>query len=349
MDFVEEELLLCLNFDDKIDQNFFIRPKIFFNAVNLDSQRPLIQIDRHVFQGSYEDCNGTNIFLEEIPEPRSVDKVFQAPTPMHLEFLNSSAKTLNLKWINVPEEVQPLEESECIDIRFLEDYQTVLDKIENGTLDIQDAIVKTQAEKPSKVVKVLTEECVLEAEKPEELATEEKVVKETVASRDLLKRLIEPKTTQENPCEVLQDNLFNIENCDHFSILKQLYGNHLNKDNSFVKDITSNLAKADIFKLVDINKSIECGVVTEYDLSDEAKQALFNIKNFDNLSLPVKFIVLMDYLSDCKKQLQKLSEDSLKVVDEFNRTPKQRYKLLKSLARDIEYILIKHLTAQYDD
>lgn len=354
MEYHEEELLVCLNFDDKIDQHFFKKPNIFFNAINLDTQRPLIQIDRHVFQGSYEDCMGTNVFLEEISEPRSVDRVFQTQTPMHLEYLNSSAKILNLKWINVPEEVKTLKTAECVNVRFLEDYQTVLDKIENGSLDIQDAITRMQS--PNIANKVPSEDSGqmqnnVETSKDEMFQTIE-VKEEPIPNQDLLRRLIQPasKKDDESSCEIVADHLFDIENCESFSILKQLYLNHLKKESIVLNDLTLNLANAKIFNLVNVQKSIDDGIIAQSKVNDEMseadKQALFSIRNFDNLSLPVKFVILTEYLSECKKQLQKLSEDDLNVVDKFNRTPKQRYKLLKSLARDIEYILFKQITEQ---
>lgn len=146
----EEEMYLYLDFDGRLSQDFFTEEDIFFKAVGLDQKHPVIQIGQCVFTGrtainnikvsliqtaiitgTYQDAIGTNVFFEEDPNSEPSTNIFEKTPEFRLRYLTKQFKTLNLRWAKIPEEAElPIDPKELRDLKFKEDYETLLQKLE---------------------------------------------------------------------------------------------------------------------------------------------------------------------------------------------------------------------------
>lgn len=86
------------------------------------------------YAGTYEDCVGTNVFFEEVEGPTNKDNTFRKKTPISLKYVTKQFKTLKMHWTKLPEELNQVKETELYDVKFKEDYETLLNKLEQGNL-----------------------------------------------------------------------------------------------------------------------------------------------------------------------------------------------------------------------
>lgn len=84
-----------------------------------------------LFVGTYEDCIGTNVFFEEDEESVPQTDAFSKKTPINLKYVAKQFKIINMQWAKVPEEARE-DVSDDYDMKFKEDYESILKKIEEG-------------------------------------------------------------------------------------------------------------------------------------------------------------------------------------------------------------------------
>lgn len=154
-EYEETEVYLYMDFKGRLPANTF-NSEIYFNIANLNTKHPLVQLGHSVFYGkkkptfygaqlldmiataclfvgNYEDCVGTNVFFEE--DEQAVRKVdaFSKQTPISLKYVAKQFKILDMQWAKVPEDNNnDREVTDDYDIKFKEDYEKMLKKIEGG-------------------------------------------------------------------------------------------------------------------------------------------------------------------------------------------------------------------------
>uniref|UniRef100_UPI00398E7B82 general transcription factor 3C polypeptide 6 isoform X3 n=1 Tax=Pristiophorus japonicus TaxID=55135 RepID=UPI00398E7B82 len=69
----EEEQLVVVELSGIIDPDFLLRCRNECKIVGIDTEQPIMQVDRCVFAGEYEDVLGTCVIFEEIAEPGGVE------------------------------------------------------------------------------------------------------------------------------------------------------------------------------------------------------------------------------------------------------------------------------------
>ncbi|XP_059510501.1 general transcription factor 3C polypeptide 6 isoform X2 [Stegostoma tigrinum] len=65
----EEEQLVVVELSGIIDPDFLLKCRNECKIVGIDTEQPIMQVDRCVFAGEYEDVLGTCVIFEETPEP----------------------------------------------------------------------------------------------------------------------------------------------------------------------------------------------------------------------------------------------------------------------------------------
>ncbi|XP_043569899.1 general transcription factor 3C polypeptide 6 isoform X1 [Chiloscyllium plagiosum] len=72
----EEEQLVVVELSGIIDPDFLLKCRNECKIVGIDTEQPIMQVDRCVFAGEYEDVLGTCVIFEEAfePDPESEDK-----------------------------------------------------------------------------------------------------------------------------------------------------------------------------------------------------------------------------------------------------------------------------------
>ncbi|XP_069763528.1 general transcription factor 3C polypeptide 6 [Narcine bancroftii] len=91
-DWDEEEQLVVVELSGIIDPDFLLKCKNECKIVGIDTQQPIMQVDRCVFAGEYEDVLGTCVIFEETsdPDPEVEDKLL-------LKYKCHTAKKLLMK------------------------------------------------------------------------------------------------------------------------------------------------------------------------------------------------------------------------------------------------------------
>ncbi|XP_051889569.1 general transcription factor 3C polypeptide 6 [Pristis pectinata] len=68
-DWEEEEQLVVVELSGIIDPDFLLKCRNECKIVGIDTEQPIMQVDRCVFAGEYEDVLGTCVIFEETSEP----------------------------------------------------------------------------------------------------------------------------------------------------------------------------------------------------------------------------------------------------------------------------------------
>ncbi|XP_017782480.1 PREDICTED: uncharacterized protein LOC108566885 [Nicrophorus vespilloides] len=351
-----EEQYIMLDFQDKIEQSFFANPNMFFKMAKLDTSKPYVQISDQVFSGKYEDAYfGTNLFFKEEDQANAASSsMYYKKTPINLKCIGKTTKVLSLTWQEVPvEELVNVSKDDLRDIVFKESYEKVLDKIQNGSLNIEENLVEKDIKVDMIVSKHIIKEAKLKKKNSQQLDHNLPVIpelnlQETV--EEVCEDAMETDTLNRTGYNVLKNSVVYpirepeyclkditaLNNYNDFMILKQLHLRRLD-----YSKISLSMGQ-NIEKYVDVKASIEDGIIgmkPVKELTENDKVALFGLDNFPNLSVPMQLTLLVEHLKLEKKHLKTLSNDQRNVKDEFGRTPKRRYRLLKSFVKDLEYYL----------
>lgn len=271
------------------------------------------------------------------------DNVFVREALIHLKYVTKTAKIMQLKWRKLPTNVVSVDSKECLDLQFKESYNEVLEKLEKGALDIKDIIydskhiqsvvpiIPSKNEK-SEVKHVLTVETVKQVDnnfKDEEIENDKYKI-----LRNLAQTPVKQKEMQK-VYEVNKEHLAQPENVSNFAVLRQLF-----LQNVKVKEVNVLEIESEFNKYVNVEKSIKDGVICKSengDITNEQKILLLSENNFDNFRLPMKLAYLTEQLEEYKRIRNIKRAAMLQEVDEFGRTFKDRYKLLKTITREIWY------------
>lgn len=310
------------------------------------------------FSGKYEECLGTNIYYEEVDQ--NIEKemnAFKQEAPISLSYFNKSNKVLKLQPCKLPDTLH-IPDSENVDLKFREDYQTVMRKMKEGSLNIEDLIENDNESKNMEVVEPV------KANLPEvktnlsknstsiiDISACEKDAKDIHAHQSIaikvkeglqhVKELIKTPMRSKKIAEETEE-ITNIERINYsYSVLKQLY-----LQNMHYQDLPMNITDTKLHLYVDIERSIDKGVVNKSNfqrLTDDEKNKLISLDNIENLAPPLQLALLINQLKEEKKVIGSMSPEELRIVDEYGRTPKERYKILKYLAKDVWYhIFVRH-------
>lgn len=234
------------------------------------------------------------------------------------------------------------------DLKFQEDYNTVLAKLEKGSLDIAELIVQ-EAEVQEKEEEIVPperpktpEEEIIPEQKKDELETSCKNREKFIKLQTLAKKPVRRMKAAEKIAEPKWEHLAHGEAKDNFLVLKQLYLKNLNS-----KEFSTNLENFE--EHIDIKNSMREGFIKyrggpPWDLSEEEKDLLITVDNFHNLSPMLQLAFLVEQLKVQKSRLRSLSEEERRSLDDFGRTAADRYRLLKNFAKDIWYLIFKKTT-----
>lgn len=258
---------------------------------------------------------------------------------------------MQLKWRKLPTNVVRIDNKECVDLKFTESYNAILEKFENGALDMQDIIYDYSRDKPVEATCETENKDDKEMEVDEQLSIKDTIMKvenmgesmKNTSGLDkytLLKNLAQMPVKQKEKQKLYpinKEQLAKAENVDNFPVLSQLFLQGV----TFKSD-KSMLDECDFNKYVDINKSIEDGIIVKVGdegLTIEQKTSLLNVNNFDNFTLPMKLAYLTEQLEEYKRIRQTKNAAELRDVDEYGRNFKERYRLLKRLTKQMWFIV----------
>lgn len=372
---------------------------------------------------------GTLVFLEETQDNENDDNVCKKQTPINLEVIAKSTKQINLKWLQIPDQIIEVPHDQLVDVKYDEEYKDVLAKLKEGTLNIEDIVVQRKVEAPLKNPSKLSEN----AQKPgnTELVDSKKeksklkhsnaghskqqnsdqenskLEKSNVEYQKLEKFNIDnlklenlnseysegaksscgnlekgecsqrvnksrskteqdirdkkaeillklakiPIMTKQPPESVLEpkEHLITPEKTSNINVLKQLYLQSLS-----YKEVETRIDLSNIENHVDIENSIRERVLKPREelliskdsnllLSEEERNSVISLDNFHNLSLPLQLALLVSQLKVEKEHLTTLSSEEMCLVDEYGRTARDRYRILKSFAKDLWYMMFLKL------
>lgn len=148
----ESDLFLYLDFGGEVNNDVF-NDTIHLRIANLHKENPLVQLNERVFKGTFENAMGTNLFFE-INENQIHSDVYGRKASVHLNFFGLQTKVLNLEPVKIkPRKLETNQEHLKIKYNLNWDYDTLLKKWDDGTLELNDMIKNLQIISPKEVTK----------------------------------------------------------------------------------------------------------------------------------------------------------------------------------------------------
>lgn len=326
-----------------VNKNHFVIPRYFTVAI----------------LGTYEDCVGTNLFFEENEQPTEAEDQLK-PTPIKLNYVTKQFKIVDMQWAKLAED--PIEETtDDYDIKFKEDYDSILKKMEKGALKIEDLEIRKNDEsvsdKNKEPAKVQQTETVFT--KPAQPSVANKMAKKSDKQKKKAKQQnvdvnIEKYTKLEclmqlarEPLKLLpQEESCEIPNNLKVSYVYNSFKSKLLRENSHFDPFIVNYNSHTLEGAVDINRCIRQGLIkpsgNNVTIDRDTKNALLTLQNFENLSLPMRYCVLRSHMKKQKRYIHSATEKELQQVTELGVNVRDSYKIIKMLAADVkERILLK--------
>ncbi|XP_018573635.1 uncharacterized protein LOC108912740 [Anoplophora glabripennis] len=342
---------IYLDFNGKLSSDVF-QNEVFLRIANLHKKDPLIQVNDTLFKGTYDQSIGTNLFFEETDVNSHTGNAFEKQTSICLKYLQSSTKLLDLQQVKFPQKKANIQnEIKNINYNLNWDYNELLRKLENGTLQIEDISAGELPPEapPQKMEVVEEEECeenyepqnieiIVEAETEPELdeieaalegikpinILEKEYEQLNVLARRPVKRAVSPELVAE--CDEKYKEVFEYHNIER-QILQPRDGFRLEVVH-VDEDTLSNC--------IDIDRCILHGLIPESSdlprvLTKLEKEKLLTLENFDNLSLAGRYYVLQNIVSDLQKYVKNATPKELQDRDEYGRTVLQTLKIYEKL------------------
>lgn len=139
----EDDFYLYLDFGGDVNNDVFENPT-HLRIANLHKENPLVQLNDRVFKGTFENAMGTNLFFE-INENQIHSDIYGRKASIHLNYFGLQSKVLNLEPVKIkPRKPEINQEHLKIKYNLNWDYDTLLKKWDDGTLELNDMIKDMQ-------------------------------------------------------------------------------------------------------------------------------------------------------------------------------------------------------------
>ncbi|XP_056641564.1 uncharacterized protein LOC130448297 [Diorhabda sublineata] len=294
---------------------------------------------------------GTNLFFETISGASPQTNPFIKRGPVQYENSFTGMKTITFKTMKVPpRKVKLPQDVNKIEFNLDWDYPTLLQKISEGSIKLQDILKKGKQNEENE------EEEVEESERME-------VVSEPVEEEEVIEADVEQKEEEEDtvPTELLEDYqklqdlafrpvkrrvvLDKIENCD--SVFKEEYEyKNLEKQvlqpcGLFATEPVVDINEKTLSNCVNIDRCILYGIIEKSTkkpriLTTDEKRKVLTLENFDNLSLAGRYYVLKTHVGDLEDYLSTKSDSELNTRDKYGRTPLKTLEIYKKLTEAVK-------------
>ncbi|KAK4883459.1 hypothetical protein RN001_006778 [Aquatica leii] len=376
-DFEEKEVYVLLDFENKDMTKLLKQPSTYFRMLNLNENKPIIEVAEDVFEGVYEDAPGTNIFFEEVEDERK-SNLFEGETPISLKYFLKQSKMLKLKHIGTkPKLVINPSSIDSVNIDITDDYRTLLDKHKNGTLNIDDYVVENACLVCSDIDVDDDDDCkddvseVLSTddERKEKSKTELASLPDRVTSipewyssvKENTKFSNNPTYSKylklQNLAEQPSKHKVETEEVTNGEVEQTLHTS-AKKDFIIWKDMMMRVVERQPINLdvnrhnledfVDIQKSIQLGIIGNSNkipriYTKHEKQKLLSFKNFISLTPLMKLIILQDCLQYEKSEIENMNEEQMEEKGEDGLCANDRVKLLSEFKEELKLLITNRI------
>ncbi|KAH0807312.1 hypothetical protein GEV33_015477 [Tenebrio molitor] len=339
---------IYLDFNEKLTSNIFAN-KMFLRVANLHKPNPLVQVNDLLFKGTFDECVGTNLFFEEVEDPPLKTNIFEQDTPIRLKPLVSQTKIIKLKQAKLPRKVTSTNQcKESVILNLNQDYHTVLEKLEQGMLNIDDIAHKepepTRDEQfddfsfespdeistePEKEIETLLEGI---EDKSQTTELEAKYERLKRLARRPVKRMKSPELVEE--CDPEYRNAYEYHNLE-----KQIC-----QSSDAFRSVSCPIIEKSFVGGVDIDRCVLQGLIPASSnlnrvLTKDEQSKIFAIDNFENLSLPARYLVLKEHVSRIEELIETTSTEELKETDENGRTITDICDIFRRLVKALEHAM----------
>ncbi|EEZ97248.2 uncharacterized protein LOC103314470 [Tribolium castaneum] len=334
---------IYLDFNEKLTSNIFAN-KMFLRIANLHKPNPLVQINDLVFKGSYDECVGTNLFFDEIEDPPLKSNIFAKDTPIRLKPLISQTKVLKLKQIKLPRKAPTAKHRQaCVVLNLNQEYNQALEKLEQGILNIDD-IAHREPEPP------LTDpftDLPLEphVQPPTEPETELASLLDSLsaaptsaleAKYERLKRLARRPAKRMKSPELLQDCAPEFRNAFEYHNLER----QVCQSSDAFRSVWGPIVAGGWVGGVDVTRCVLQGLIpADVDRAKDEQRKIFTIDNFENLSIPARYLVLKKCVGQIEELIEGSSSEELKETDENGRTIADICDVFRRLVGALELVM----------
>nr|XP_023024909.1 uncharacterized protein LOC111512979 [Leptinotarsa decemlineata] len=356
-----KDTYIYLDFNGKLPVDVFEK-EVFIRFANLHKNNAFVQVNDSVYKGVFDHAIGTNLFFNYEKDVSQQTDAFDNRGPIHLEYILGNTKVLSLKQVKVPpRKVNLPKEKKKIIFNLDWDYNTLLEKLENGSLSGEDIVSRTKddicmktepidiRENHEEINNENLDETISIDQDPEEITKVQNEspdlykieqnwynhspVKKLEEKYKKLKDLaLRPMQVQVTP-EIIEESDSKYRAAHEYDSLERQV---VKMSNSFREEPTVEINSKTFFSHVDIDRCVLYGILPKSVknsqlLSEKEKQKVLTLDNFDNLSLVARFNVLKKQVENLEVDFKNKNERELNLRDEFGRTPLETLDIYRRL------------------
>ncbi|XP_060524531.1 uncharacterized protein LOC132700949 [Cylas formicarius] len=345
----ENGTYIFLDFNGKLPSES-LEEKTFLRIANLHKEHPLIQVNDLVFKGKYDYSIGTNLFFEKCDGLESPALSVFEKKPA--KFVISQSKVIHFKQARISTRKSDIPfNKHNINYNLDWDYNELLKQFEQGSLDLkqlvksQDNDIENEDDGVTKKIpekeQIVTEhvdnmdthefESLLVKKAPVEKTEKHKSLEwEYMKLQMLARQPMRTKTISEVVSVSAYQDIYEYKSVECKVLQPPLF-----------KTSIIGLCEETLWQFIDLNRCCTIGLISLSNdfprkLTDYEKQKILTLENFDNLSLPVRLIVLKAQIEKLEVHIEKLQEQDLIKVDEYGRQPQETLKFYKKLVMSLQ-------------
>lgn len=308
------------------------------------------------FLGSYDECVGTNLFFEEIENPPMRTNIFEKDTPIRLKPYLNQTKIIKLKQVKLPRKASTSKQyKESVVLNLNQEYNTILEKLEQGVLNIEDLAYREPEphldEHFNDLIYEPHEDTSTEPEKEIETLLDilEDRSRTTLleAKYERLKRLVRRPVKRMKAPDLVEDPAPEYRSSFEYHNLER----QVCQSSDAFRTVSGPIVEKSFVGGVYIDRCVLQGLIPASNdlnrvLSKEEQRKVFTIDNFENLSLPARYLVLKRCVSQIEELIEGSSADELKETDENGRTIGDICDIFRKLIRALEHTMARSETVE---
>lgn len=149
---------------------------------------------------------------------------------------------------------------------------------------------------------------------------------------------------QERLKRVMPEEIFHIPDHLRTNYAYHSFKNKLMQENRLFEIVLFIYDRNTLEDVVDINRCIRQGLIKDTShLTEEEKQLLLNIRNYENLSLLMRYCTIRSLMKKQKRFIRIATEKQLQETTELGVDVRNSYKVMKVIAEDMKKLMLtKH-------
>lgn len=313
-----------------------------------------------ILLGAYDEAIGTNMFFEEVEDPPLKTNLFEKDTPIQLRPTLTQTKLLRLKQVKLPRNVTAgnKQSKENIHLNLNQDYKILLDKLQHNLVELDELAHKIENKENDNEDETVYEERREDDtflgpakeidtylgtlnNKSSNALLEAKYEKLKRLARRPVHRIQEAEEVEE--CDLQYKNAFEYHNLER----------QICQSSDYFRTVSGAVIDQSFTGGIDLDRCILHGLIRGDDnanriLTKEEQSKVFSLTNLENLSIPMRYLLLKQCISNIENLIETTSFEQLHERDKDGKTIIDICNIFRRLVSALEDVMAteKHLTVK---